>query len=237
MAPATIDSPVTPALIHVTEGQVCSDHAWEAAYRRFESPAEEIAKFLARLRWFGAEAWYRDLEIVELFCGRGNALVAWQQLGFERLKGVDLSASLLAEYSGPAQCYVADCRELPFADNTQDVLAVHGGLHHLPELESDLARALDEARRVLRPGGRLLVVEPWNTPFLQCVHAASANPLLRMISHRLDSFEQLYIHEQATYDRWRNQPQLIMELLDRRFEREQSAERWGKLYYLGRKAA
>ena len=232
---STLIASSTSDLIHVTEGQTCSDDAWEAAYKRFETPQEEIAKFLTRLGWFGVDAWDRDLEIVELFCGRGNALVAWDQLGFRDLEGVDLSATLLAEYQGPAKCYVADARELPFDDASKDLLAVHGGLHHLPDLKADLAKALDESVRVLRPGGRLLLVEPWNTPFLRMVHAAAANPLLQKASDKLEAFHQLYVHEQVTYDRWRSHPDVILDMLRERFDTEKCRERWGKLYYLGRK--
>jgi ubiquinone/menaquinone biosynthesis C-methylase UbiE len=225
----------TPALVHVTAGQVSCDDTWEAAYKRFETADEEVAKFRTRLRWFGAHEWPRDLSIVELFCGRGNAMVAWRHLGFTRLEGVDLSDTLLAEYKGPARCYVADCRELPFEDNSRDVLAVHGGLHHLPELLTDLERAIDECHRVLKPGGRLLIVEPWNTLFLKFVHWAAANPLARRSSDKLDAFQQLYLHERETYDRWRNNPEVILEVLCSRFQTERLSERWGKLYFLGRK--
>lgn len=225
----------TPALVHVTAGQVSCDDTWEAAYKRFETADEEVAKFRTRLRWFDVHEWPRDVSIVELFCGRGNALVAWKQLGFTRLEGIDLSASLLAEYQGPARCYVADCRDLPFDDNSRDVLAIHGGLHHLPELLVDLQRAIDECHRVLKPGGRLLVVEPWNTLFLKFVHWAAANPLARRTSNRLDAFQQLYLHEQATYDRWRNNPDVVLEVLCGRFHTERCSERWGKLYFMGRK--
>lgn len=235
MMPAAIE-PACPALTHVHPAQVCGDQAWESAYRRFESPAQEIAKFRGRLRWFGADLWDSDLEIVELFCGRGNALVAWRQLGFTRIVGVDLSASLLAEYRGPARCYVADCRSLPLETASRDVVAVHGGLHHLPNLATDLPRVLDEARRVLRPGGQLLVVEPWNTPFLRAVHTAAANRLARQASSRLDAFQQLYEHERQTYDQWLAAPQQILAMFRDRFRVDVVKPRWGKLYLLARKA-
>lgn len=225
-----------PAMVHVTAGQVSCDETWEEAYKRFETSEQEVAKFRTRLRWFGVNEWPRDLSIVELFCGRGNALVAWKQLGFTQLEGVDLSDSLLAEYKGPARCYVADCRELPFETGSRDVLAVHGGLHHLPELLSDVERAIDECHRVLKPGGRLLVVEPWNTLFLKFVHWAAANPLARMASPKLDAFQQLYLHERSTYDRWRSHPDVVLEILCSRFHTERCSERWGKLYFLGRKS-
>src|SRR5580700_4855758 len=83
---------------------VVSPDPWEAAYLRFETPEQEIQKFVSRLRKLGADQWPRDAEIVELFCGRGNGLNALERLGFTRLEGVDLSPRLIAEYRGLAKC-------------------------------------------------------------------------------------------------------------------------------------
>ncbi len=94
---------------------------------------------------------------------------------------------------------------------------------------------LDEAVRVLRPGGRMLVVEPWNTPFLKMVHFAAANPVARLSWDKLDAFQELYAHEQETYDRWRNHPDLVLGMFRDRLEVEMCNPRWGKLYFLGRK--
>jgi len=44
--------------------------------------------------------------------------------------------------------------ELPFADNSFDVVFSHGVLHHVP----DIARAQSEVARVLRPGGEVVVM-------------------------------------------------------------------------------
>ncbi len=48
-----------------------------------------------------------------------------------------------------------DAAELPFEDASFDLVLGHAVLHHLP----DLHRAFGEFRRVLRPGGHLLVVD------------------------------------------------------------------------------
>ena len=53
---------------------------WEAAYLRFETPEQEIQKFLKRLRKLGAGEWPSGAKIVELFCGRGNGLHALERL-------------------------------------------------------------------------------------------------------------------------------------------------------------
>src|SRR5260370_42537156 len=111
---------------------------WEAAYLRFETPEREIHKFIARLNRLGASQWPRDAEIVELFCGRGNGLVALERLGFTRLEGAALSPRLVAQYRGPAKCIVSDCRHLPFADRSKEVLILQAGINHLPALPEDL---------------------------------------------------------------------------------------------------
>jgi ubiquinone/menaquinone biosynthesis C-methylase UbiE len=222
----------TPIDMHTTSSSLSE---WEAAYQRFETPRQEVAKFKRRLRLMGAESWPRDAQVVEIFCGRGNGLIALDQLGFKKLEGVDLSADLLSKFEGDATTYVRDCRNLHFDDNSRDIIIVQGGLHHLPTLPDDLAQTLDEVKRVLRPGGRLMAIEPWRTPFLRAVHFASERPLIRTVSKKLDALHTMIIHEQETYDQWLGQPNAILKLLDERFERERLQTAWGKLLYLGRK--
>jgi ubiquinone/menaquinone biosynthesis C-methylase UbiE len=206
---------------------------WERAYLRFETPDEEIQKFLGRLRRLGAEQWPRDSQIVELFCGRGNGLVALERLGFCRLEGVDLSPRLLAQYRGPAKTYVADCRELPFPNASRDVLIVQGGLHHLPVLPDDLARTLVEMHRVLRPSGRAMIVEPWRTPFLTFAHLVSDNPVMRRLSNKLDALATMTEHERPTYERWLSVPEMITGLAHRYFVPAREWFTWGKWNFLG----
>jgi ubiquinone/menaquinone biosynthesis C-methylase UbiE len=54
-----------------------------------------------------------------------------------------------------ARVAVADARDLDYADESADAILLLGPLYHLTD-EQDRAQALQEARRVLRPGGRLL---------------------------------------------------------------------------------
>ena len=135
---------------------VSSIDPWEDAYVKFERPEEEIQKFLGRFRRLGAARWPKETRIVELFCGRGNGLRAWELLGFRNLEGVDLSPRLIAKYDGLAKCYVADCRQLPFADRSKDAAVVQGGLHHLLRLPEDLELTFAEIHRVCRAVGYAL---------------------------------------------------------------------------------
>jgi ubiquinone/menaquinone biosynthesis C-methylase UbiE len=211
-----------------------SPDLWEAAYLRFETPAQEIQKFIARLQKLGAGDWPRNVEIVELFCGRGNGLNALQQLGFMRVEGVDLSPRLIAQYQGPAKCTVADCRQLPFSDRSKDVLIVQGGLHHLHALPEDLERTFAEMQRVLRKDGRVLFVEPWLTPFLKFVHAISENPLARRLSNKMDALATMIEHEKRTYEQWLTQPDRIAKLAHTHFVPIYESFSWGKWNFVGK---
>jgi SAM-dependent methyltransferase len=207
---------------------------WEAAYLRFETPEEEIRKFTERLRRLGVSEWPRETNVVELFCGRGNGLHALARLGFRNIEGVDLSPRLLSEYTGEARCHAGDCRELPFADKSKDAAIVQGGLHHLPVLPDDLDRVFAEVRRVLRPEGRVVFVEPWLMPFLRIVHLVAQNPLARLISVKLDALATMIENERQTYENWLGRPQEIAQLARRYFQAEHESFAWGKWNFVGR---
>ena len=206
---------------------------WEAAYLRFETPQEEIQKFVSRLGKLGASQWPRDTEIVELFCGRGNGLTALERLGFTHVEGVDLSPRLIAQCRGPAKCFVGDCRQLPFADRSKDVLIVQGGLHHLPTLPDDLEKTFSEMQRVLRKNGRVVFVEPWLTPFLKFVHAVSENPLARLLSKKMDALATMIQFERRTYEQWLTQPDLIRTSAHAHFSPVHESFEWGKWNFVG----
>jgi len=212
---------------------VPSPDPWEAAYLRFETPEQEIRKFVSRLGKLGAAQWSRDTEIVELFCGRGNGLAALERLGFTHIEGVDLSPRLIAQYRGPAKCFVGDGRQLPFEDRSKDTLIVQGGLHHLPTLPDDLEKTLSEMQRVLRKDGRVVFVEPWLTPFLKLVHAVSENPLARRLSNKLDALATMIHFERRTYEQWLTQPDLIRKLAHAHFSPAHESFEWGKWNFVG----
>jgi ubiquinone/menaquinone biosynthesis C-methylase UbiE len=207
---------------------VASPDPWEAAYLRLETPEQEIRKFVRRLVKLGAAEWPRNAEIVELFCGRGNSLHALHQLGFQHLQGVDLSPRLLAQYQGPAICTVGDCRHLPFADHSKDILIVQGGLHHLQNLPEDLDQTFAEMHRVLVKNGRVMLVEPWSTPFLTFAHWLSENRLARLASRKLDALAVMVHYERRTYEQWLSQPQVITNLAHTYFAPLNESFAWGK---------
>jgi len=209
--------------------------AWEDAYTRFETPEQEIKKFVGRLNKLGQKQWRRDSQIVDIFSGRCNGIRALEKLGFTNLEGVDISPNLLSQYQGKAKLYTADCRQLPFEDDSRDIIIVQGGLHHLPKLPEDVEQTLSEIKRVLRPTGKFVMVEPWESPFLRLIHFLSERKLMRAISNKFEAFDTMTRYEAKTYFQWINSSSEVLDLLDKHFTSIFFEKGMGKLFYIGSK--
>lgn len=59
------------------------------------------------------------------------------------------------DFSQEVKHVLADGADLPFADNSFDYLTISDALHHFRQVEG----ALSEAARVLKPGGKLYILE------------------------------------------------------------------------------
>ncbi|MGH9721516.1 MAG: class I SAM-dependent methyltransferase [Bryobacteraceae bacterium] len=91
----------------------------------------------------------RGASLLDLACGAGHlARDAVSRFGC-RAAGVDLSEGMLQHARPLGVC--ADAEHLPFRDATFDIVASGLGLMYFP----DPALALEEIRRVVRPGGRV----------------------------------------------------------------------------------
>jgi ubiquinone/menaquinone biosynthesis C-methylase UbiE len=114
--------------------------------------------------------------LLDLGTGTGRMLELFAN-DIERGLGLDLSLDMLAfartrlDRAGLKHCSIrhGDIYDLALARDSFDVVIIHQVLHFL----DDSGRAIREAARVLRPGGRLLVVDfaPHDLEFLREEHA------------------------------------------------------------------
>jgi ubiquinone/menaquinone biosynthesis C-methylase UbiE len=115
-----------------------------------------------------------DERVLDLGCGRGAVLLmAAQHLTTGQAVGVDLwrrvdqsgnsleatRRNAIAEGVGNrVELHTGDIRALPFEDNSFDVVVSSMAIHNIRG-SAGRKKAISEAVRVLRPGGRLMIVD------------------------------------------------------------------------------
>ena len=102
----------------------------------------------------------KNLRVLEIGCGLGTDGAQFAKAG-ANYTGVDLTQAAIDLARRrfeldqlPGNFRVADAERLDFPDNTFDLVYSHGVLHHTP----NIAAAVREIHRVLRPGGRAIVM-------------------------------------------------------------------------------
>lgn len=160
--------------------------------------------------------WLPDLrgrDVLEVGCGRGHLLRVLQAADANAV-GVDVNPQAIAQGVADGMS-VAEADALPFPDHHFDALVSVHTIEHLPDLHD----ALTEMVRVLRPGGRLLLIYPaepilglWAVPTATILYR---NPLKAREVHcqkitprRLRAWtdDLPVVHRQSRF-RWRGWPQ------------------------------
>jgi SAM-dependent methyltransferase len=139
---------------------------------------------------------YKPASVLTVMCGTGRELDIWARLT-PHVWGVDISTGALVRAKQRAgrlaitgDMVAADVGDLPFCDQSFDIVVVHHGLHHMASLEEPLLELLrvtrrwcilcepvDGAmRRLLRRSGISPAVEPGGTK----VHDISEQELSRL---------------------------------------------------------
>jgi demethylmenaquinone methyltransferase/2-methoxy-6-polyprenyl-1,4-benzoquinol methylase len=111
--------------------------------------------------------------VLDVACGTGDLSLVLDDAGAGQVIGLDFCRPMLevarrkAEADSRAVPFVeGDALRLPFADETFDAVTIAFGLRNL----AGVADGLAELRRVLRPGGRVAVLE-FSSPLMPGFHA------------------------------------------------------------------
>jgi ubiquinone/menaquinone biosynthesis C-methylase UbiE len=151
--------------------------------RIFDKQAPKYDRSMSRferLLFAGNREWVcsrAEGEVLEIAVGTARNLPLYPREA--RITGVELSPEMAAlgrrraeELQRELDLRVGDAEELAFPDESFDTVVCTYGLCTIP----DDRAAVREARRVLRPGGRLLLAE----------HVRSPNPIVRAIQRLLE---------------------------------------------------
>jgi hypothetical protein len=120
-----------------------------------EVSREQVDRLAQRYYW--AAGYVDDKEVLEVACGVGQGL-GYLASRARRLIAGDITPSLVERarqhYGSRIEIGVMDALALPVPSASLDVVLLFEAIYYLP----DAARFVAECRRVLRPGGRVLVV-------------------------------------------------------------------------------
>ncbi|MCL2357147.1 MAG: class I SAM-dependent methyltransferase [Defluviitaleaceae bacterium] len=115
-------------------------------------------------------------KVLDAGCGNGGLLGAISRNADISGFGVDISPKMIDECRARfphIDFRVSEAENLPFDDGAFDVVIICCVLHHLAEPQ----KFFTEARRVLRPGGRLIVGEIWLPPLVKQIFECVVFPI------------------------------------------------------------
>jgi ubiquinone/menaquinone biosynthesis C-methylase UbiE len=105
------------------------------------------------LRFFGD---LTDKQVLDVGCGKGRfARVLQEQNPCAEIWGLDISEEMLRFVPAGIHTKAGSMTELPFADSTFDFVYATESLEHAVDIE----RAVNEMCRVVKPGGKLAIID------------------------------------------------------------------------------
>lgn len=119
-----------------------------------EVTQEQIDRLCNRYYWAGQYCYGKD--VVEAACGTGQGLGYLSGIA-RSLKAGDYSEKVLSiarrHYGERITLRQFDAQEMPFEDKSKDVIIMFEAIYYIPDAE----RFVCECKRVLRPGGKVLI--------------------------------------------------------------------------------
>ena len=116
--------------------------------------SEQMHRMCHRYHW--AAQYAVDKDVVEVACGAGQGLGLLSRAAKSLLAG-DVSPEVLAAaqktYGTTTSLMVFPAEKIPTADGSADLVLLFEALYYVPEP----AKFFEEAKRILRPGGKLLI--------------------------------------------------------------------------------
>lgn len=107
-----------------------------------------------RRRTIGALALPKGARVLDLGCGTGDLCEELRAVGYSPV-GIDLSAGMLGAAHTPAPLVRGDALRIPVPDGAVDGVVSGFALRNVVDLDA----LFSECARVLRPGGRMAMLE------------------------------------------------------------------------------
>lgn len=181
----------TQTLLPGAAAPVGETPGWLSAHYDEPFHRQRTAKLPAKLRALGVLDLRRDARVLDTCCGKGEALMALRREGFRHLAGADGCRHPEWSRTPGIRFAACDVRELPFGDGEFDAVMNLHALHHLGDA-AGVHAFLQECRRVLKPGGKLFILDFPGSPQIRLAfellrrRLAAVTPGLRNFAEILD---------------------------------------------------
>lgn len=161
-------------------------------------------------------------DVIDLCAGTLDLSVMLLAAGARSIQAVDFSEPMLhagrpkLDADAPVTLVTADARELPLADASCDGIIAGFGLRNVPEVH----RAVAECARVLRPGGRLVVLEFFQpeTPFSRLLQGSYNRFVMPILGGLVSGFGDAYRYLAGSIDAFETQGSFAQMLVDQGFD-------------------
>jgi len=167
---------------------------WHDSVKDEQLRARRASSHKRKLRRLGALALPRDARILDLACGMGEALRILHDEAFTDLWGSDITIDPELKNEPWAKLTESDASALPYAAATFDAVICMHSLHHLGGVVR-IGKTFAECARVLRPGGRMMILDHFDSPQLRAAFWGLSKKWLTWPTRGLRSFREQHEEE------------------------------------------
>ena len=123
-------------------------------------------------------------ELLDCGCGTGPMIsLLYEKDSSKKYTGLDITPRMIEVAKNKklegVNWVVGDCENLPFEENSFDAIICSNSFHHYPNPE----KFFESAKRVLRPGGRLILQDYTAPKFILWIMNHTEMPLANLMGH------------------------------------------------------
>jgi ubiquinone/menaquinone biosynthesis C-methylase UbiE len=141
-----------------TDPKKSESEAWLSNYANADEIARRRKEMPEKLQALGLTPAQKHLRVLDLCCGHGEALDCLHGMGFRALEGVDLTIPEPLVRDSRFKVKSASATDTQLPSGSYDWITCIHSMHHFASAKH-VEAFLDESWRLLKPGGRLSIID------------------------------------------------------------------------------
>ena len=181
-----------------------SSNEWHEVYRSSVLSEKRKSSHLGKLKKLGIFSESKDGHLLDVCTGEGEMLDILKEEGFSSLIGIDLFRKKCDSIDEKSKYVQGSALLLPFKNESYDYVLCAHSLHHLSTGEN-IKSFLKEAYRTLKPGGKLFIIDHYDSWQLRFVFWLIESPIGKILKWTKAFRDQLIMEHTELYhylNRW-----------------------------------